>query len=191
MTNWLTILIVLTTLTSCQRAKDKGEELIDKSVDKAKETAKKAWKTGVDKTFDALTTTEKSSFTKVFKTGDSLNVEDIEGLWIDFPVSFYYCFLKYKADKDIILNYISAQPTKLPIISDETYYKTDTVGMFKNLRFIAKEHPEIKKQLDFFYEIKDKDNLEYYRCNKYPNAHYIIIDAETRTIYHHIESYWD
>lgn len=57
MTNWLTILIVLTTLTSCHRAKDKGEELIDKSVDKTKETVKKAWKTGVEKTFDALTTT--------------------------------------------------------------------------------------------------------------------------------------
>lgn len=179
------------TSVSCQEAKVQGEDLIDKSIDKTKEVTKESLKEGIDKTFGVLTSTKRSSFQSVFKTADSLNVKDIEGLWIDFPVSFYYCFLKYEADRETVLEYIASQPTRLPEISDQTWHTIDSGEMFSNLRFIEEKAPGIMAQLDFFMELKEKDGLEYFRCNRYPNAHYVAVDSNAGIIYHHFESYWD
>ena len=72
------ILIVLLIVISCQQVRDKGEELINKSVVKAKETASLAWEKGINIAFDTLVTSEKTSFEKIFKTADSLNIQEIE-----------------------------------------------------------------------------------------------------------------
>lgn len=51
--------------------------------------------------------------------------------------------------------------------------------------------PEFKKQISFFYKIENIENIEFYRCNKYPNANYIAVDIDNGIIYHLIEKYWD
>jgi len=134
---------------------------------------------------------EKTSFQKIFNTADSLKVKDINGLWVDLPYAFYYTFLKYTADKEIILDYISNYPTRLPDISDTQFYETDSIKLFENMELISTDYPEIRKQLDFFYEIENIGTLKYYQCAKYPNSHIIIYDSASGTIYHFFEKYWD
>jgi hypothetical protein len=139
-----------------------------------------------------MTSERKSSFRDAFGAeADSLNVKEIEGQWIDWPFGYYYCFLQYKADRSAVLNYIASIPTALPDISDASYTKTDTTHLYENLALIEKDHPDLKKNLLFFYAIKDKKHLEYYACSRYPNAHILVFDPKTGMIYHHFERYAD
>lgn len=185
------LLFLLTTVISCQRAKDKGYELVDKSISKIKNGAGSLVKSGVKKAIRALTITKKTTFQTVFGKKGSLNVQEIDGVWVDSPPSFYRCFLKYKANKRTILNFISHQPTRLPAMSDESYAKTDRKEIDTKLDFIEKEFTDVRAQLNFFYEIRQLNNLEYYTCHKYPNAHLIVFHPATGTIYHYSENYWD
>jgi hypothetical protein len=178
----------VTTLTSCQQAKDKGKELIVKSADKTKKELGNI----IGWAFDNVSNyskAKKTTFQDAFGKQDSLNIKDIDGLWVDFSFGFYSCFLKYKTDKKTILNFISNQYTGRPDISDQSYLTTDSTEINNSLRFIESEYPDIKKQLGFFYEIRQLDKLEYYKCSKYPNDHLIVFDPATETIYHHYENY--
>lgn len=175
-------------LPACQQAKKEGRELMDRSMHKAQ----KVWAKAVDKTFDSMISERKSSFREEFgAAADSLKVKEIAGQWIDFPFGYYYCFLQYKADKKAVLDYIAARPTSHPGISDVSYTETDTTHLYENLALIETNHPYLKKNLLFFYAIKDKKNLEYYACSRYPNAHILVFDPKTGVIYHHFERYAD
>lgn len=188
---WLIFLLALTVLLSCQRAKEKGREVVSKSVAKVKKTGERVFVSTVQGAYKALTVDKPTSFDETLGKRDSLNVEEKAGLRVDFPISFYSCFLQYRADKDTILNFIATQPTGLPAMSDTTFSRTDTTQLFKHLRFMETEYPDLMGKLGFFYEIRRKKNIAYYRCNRYPHAHLIAYDPSTKIIYHHIERYWD
>ncbi len=76
-------------------------------------------------------------------------------------------------------------------MSDTTFSRTDTTQLFKHLRFMETEYPDLMGKLGFFYEIRREKNIAYYRCNRYPHVHLIAYDPSTKIIYHHIERYWD
>jgi hypothetical protein len=188
MKNWLIKIFIVTALTSCQQAKDKGKELVEKSADKTKKELSNLLGWAFDNVCN-YSKSKKTTFQEAFGNQDSLKVKNIDGLWVDFSFGFYSCFLKYKADKMTILNFISNQYTSLPDISDQSYLKTDSTEINITLRFIESEYPDIKKKLGFFYEIRQLSKLEYYQCSKYPNDHLIVFDPATATIYHHYENY--
>ncbi len=191
MNKYLILIFSLIILNSCQKAKENGQELIVKSTDKVKSKGKVLWKSMFEKTISTLTTTREITFQEVFKKADSLNVKESNGILIESPGGFYSGFLKYQADDKAILNFIANQSTVIPDISNVTFSKIDSIELYEKLDFIEQKFPDIKKQLDFFYEIKEKQNLIFYKFNKYPNSNIIVVDASNGTLYHFYEKYWD
>jgi hypothetical protein len=173
-----------TGMVSCQRVKDKSNELVGKTKNKIGE----AWKKKVDETFDALTTSHQSSFGEVFGTTDTPKIEEIDGLWIDWPASFYYGFLKYKADKKQVLDFIIDQPTTKEDYSGNSWTENNGEDLLSNLHMIETDHPHLKKKLTFFYELRDLKGLAFYQCDRFPKTHYIAFDAKTGIVYHHFEN---
>lgn len=176
MKKWIVLLAWFLTFASCQRAKDTG---------------KKLWASLVGKIFTSATTTERTTFQEVFGKRDSLHVRESEGLRVEFAVGFYAYFLTYHADQDSVLHFLSSQHTKLPDISEPIAVQSDGFEMNKALKSIESKYPDVRKQLDFFYLARQKSNIEYYSCNKYPNAHHLAFDTATGLVFHHIENYWD
>ena len=188
MMKWLSVLIIFVLLASCQRAKDKGRDLLDASLAKAKKTGDNVLQSGVKAVMRGLTATQNSTFQDCFGKRDSLHVQEINGLRADIPPGFYQYFLTYKADKKVILNFIETLQTPHPAFSDKKCIRTDTTELNKRLAFFEKEFPDVSKQLNFFYKVRQCNVLECYRCNRYPFMHFIAFDKATGTIYHFLKS---
>ena len=185
------IFTFLIILCSCQRAKNKGKVLIEKSKTEIADVSKKAWKKSVNFAFNSFSSTQDVTLKDIYSDENIPEMEDIKSVQINFPPNFYSCYFKYKSDKTEMIKFISDLKTKQPDISDAEAEKTDGNEMKKNLEFIEREMPEFKKEISFFYEIENIENVEFYRCNKYPNANYLGVDIDNGIIYHLIEKYWD
>ncbi|MGJ8551314.1 hypothetical protein [Winogradskyella wichelsiae] len=185
------IITILIVFCSCQRAKDKGQELIEKSKSEIANVSKKAWKKSVNFAFNSFSSTEKVNLSDIYSDENIPEMDEMKSVQINFPPNFYSCYFKYKSDKTEILKFLSDLKTKQTEISDTETEKTDGSEMKKNLEFIESEMPEFKKEISFFYEIENIENIEFYRCNKYPNANYLAVDINNGIIYHLIEKYWD
>jgi hypothetical protein len=183
-----TILIVF---CSCQRAKNKEKELIEKSKTKITNVSKKAWKKSVNFAFKSFSSTEKVNLNDIYSDENIPEIDEIKSVQINFLPNFHSCYFKYKSDKSEMIDFLSDLKTKQSDISDTETEKTDGSELKKNLEFIEDEMPEFKKEISFFYEIENIKNIEFYRCNKYPNANYLAIDIDNGIIYHLIEKYWD
>ncbi|MEZ0482931.1 hypothetical protein [Fibrella aquatica] len=191
MRKWVTSLTLLIALTACQRAKDKGREVLDAAIAKAKKKGSETFQSGVEAVARELITTKTTSFQAWFEKRDSLHVQEIDGLMVDVPPSFRNCFLTYKADQRTILKFVEAIPTQLPDISDKIYIETDDTQMNKQLAFFETKFPAVKQQLAFFYKIRQCTGLAYYQCNRYPFSHLMAFDQKTGTVYHFSGQYWD
>jgi hypothetical protein len=185
------IFTILIVFCSCQRAKKKGKELIEKSKTEIADVSKKAWKKSVNFAFNSFSSTEKVNLSDIYSDDNIPETDEMKSVQINFPPNFYSCYFKYKSDKTEMLEFLSNLKTKHSDISDAETEKTNGSEMKKNLEFIEREMPEFKKEILFFYGIKNIENIEFYRCNKYPNANYLAIDIDNGIIYHLIEKYWD
>ena len=185
------LLITLVFFISCNKVKNKGNELIEKSKKKVSIVSKKAWEKSIKFAFNNLSTSENISLEKIYPDNKLPPIKMIESIKIKYPSNFYSCYFKYESKKDGILNFLSSLKTRLPKISDKKYIKIKKEVFLKKFDFIEKITPNVNNKIEFFKEIKNIKEMEYYRCNKYPNANYIAIDIKNGTIYHLIEKYWD
>lgn len=188
---WIALLLVVVALASCQRAKEKGREVLGASIEKAKKKGSSVLQSSVEGIASGLTKTQKFSFQACFGKRDSLHVQEIDGLLVDIPPGFYQRFLTYKADKNLILPFIETLPTQRPDYSSKSYAKTDSSEMSKHLGTIETKFPDVRKQLAFFYKVRQCHTLDYYRCDRFPFIHRLAFDRATGTIYHFSEEYWD
>ena len=148
----ITLLIVF---CSCQRAKDKGQELIEKSKSEIADVSKKAWKKSVNFAFNSFSSTEEVNLSDIYSDENIPEMDEMKSVQINFPPNFYSCYFKYESDKTEILEFLSDLKTKQSDISDIKTEKTDGSEMKKNLEFIEREMPEFKKEISFFYEIEN------------------------------------
>ncbi|SHJ26656.1 hypothetical protein SAMN04488096_1271 [Mesonia phycicola] len=185
------ILTILIIFCSCQRAKNKGKELIEKSKNEIADVSKKTWKKSVNFVFNSFSSTENVTLKDIYSDEIIPGMDEMKSVQINFPPNFYSCYFKYKTDKAGIIKFLSELKTKQPEISDAEIKKSDGNELKKNLEFIEREMPDFKKEISFFYNIENIEKIEFYRCNKYPNANYLAIDVDKGIIYHLIEKYWN
>lgn len=185
------LFLIVIALCSCQRTKNKGKELFEKSKTEIADVSKNAWKKSANLAFNSFSSTENVSLKDIYSDETILEMHEIKSLQINFLPNFYSCYFKYESDTTDILKFLSNLKTQQPDISDSTFVELDGTEMKDHLQFIESEMPKFKKEILFFYEIEDIQNLEFYRCNKFPNANYLAIDIDNGIIYHLIESYWE
>lgn len=183
--------MILILFCSCQRAKNKGKELIEKSKTEITDVSKKTWKKSINFAFNSFSTTEKVKLNDMYINENLPEIDEMKSIQINFPPNFYSCYFKYKSNKTKMLEFLSNLKTKRSDISDIKAKKTHGTEIKRNLEFIKLEMPEFKKEISFFYEIENIRNIEFYQCNKYPNANYLAIDIDSGIVYHLIEKYWD
>ena len=148
------ILTLLIVLCSCQRAKNKGKELIDKSKTEVADVSKKAWKKSVSFVFNSFSSAEKVNLSDIYFDENIPEIDKIESVQINFPPNFYSCYFKYKSNKKEVIEFLSDLKTKHSDISDTKTEKTDGNEMKKNLKFIERKMPEFKKEILFFMKLK-------------------------------------
>lgn len=180
-------LCLLLLVAGCQQVKDKSKELAGR----AKAKTQQVWEETVDKAFEGLTSGEKASFDSVFHTADSLHVQQLAGRRIDFPAGFYYIFLQYKADLPTIVSYIEQLPTTEETYSDNKMQKSDGQRLFDNMQLVENDYPDEAKELAFFFELRQRKDVQFYKCTRFPRAHSLAFDPKTGILYHHIENLAD
>ena len=200
------ILLFLLFLIACQKVTNKSKDVIDKTevvikensnriISKSKKEIKKGasntWEKSVKFSFNEFTTTENIRLSQVYLNENIPRIEELNGIKFIYPISFYSCYLSYKADKAEILNFLSNIKTRLPDISDQKYRETSGKEIKKNLEHIEEEFPDFKNKIIFFYELENSKDIQFYNCTKYPNANYLAIDNENGIIYHMIQKIWD
>lgn len=98
----ITILIVF---CSCQRANDKGQELIKKSKSEIANVSKKTWKKSVNFAFNSFSSTEKVNLSDIYSDENIPEMDEMKSVQINFPPNFYSCYFKYKSNKIKILKF--------------------------------------------------------------------------------------
>ncbi|MCA4782564.1 hypothetical protein IF125_09830 [Empedobacter stercoris] len=76
-------------------------------------------------------------------------------------------------------------------ISNKEILSTNNEMIVEKLNFIKIKFPEIYKQLVFFIDFDNKEELEYYSIGKYPYYNLIIYDKLNDYFYHFVENYQD
>lgn len=178
------ILLSQFTFYSCQDAKKKGNELI--------ETTQELLENQLNDLIESELDFHKTSFSNEFGKPKSFNLIEKQGLYFEMPFSFWYGFLKYEAEPQSVLNYISSLKTSEPEISDSMFLLTDTTIFFENIKSVKETYGEkLNHEFDFIEEVFLLDSIIVYECSRYPNKHQLIINQKTNLIYHHFEKYWD
>lgn len=178
-------------MCSCNRIQEKASEKWNEAKNETAEQKEKLLKKGFDAVFGEASS-KATTFREQFPNYPELKVEHLEGLWIDMPAGYYYCFLKYKTtDKKKLLQFLEQQPTKNTRISDSKCSETTSEKLNTNLQLLKTDYPDVYKQLSFFSDFPDKKGIVYYRCSRYPKSHVIAIDQTNGIVYHHFERYSD
>ncbi len=177
-------IILSLTLVSCNRAKQKGRKLIDRT--------QEVLENKIDELINENLEFHKTSFIKEFGEPNHFKINHQEGIWFDMPLGFYYGFLKYEANSDSIMNYISNIETNLPDISNTSFSPTDTNQISSNTKHLKDQYGQkLNGELDFFEDYKKLKSFKIYQCNRYPKSHILIVDEKSGIIYHHFEKIWD
>ena len=185
-------LILLFIIISCNKIQEKKDDLIESSKNKAKSIAIKIWVKSLKNTFEFLTITEEFKVTDYYKYPAEFKVQNIEGKKLNFPGSFNTYFFKYKySEREKILEFLLSQKTTHEELSDKSFFETNISENNYKLNFVEQNFPDNKKDILFFFEIKNIKNLNFYSCNRYPNQNLIAFDEENKIAYHLVDIYLD
>lgn len=179
------LLLLFVTLFACQRAKEKGEDILDGAQSKLRKEVNDWLNEGLS--------FRKTDFTSEFgEQTVGLKVVSLGGLWCEMPLGFYSGFLKYSADTHATLMYIAKIPTEKPNISDTAFYEVRISKIVEGIDQVKQIHGhDFQDAIQFFETFSVDDSTKVYQCNRYPNTHYLIFNQEADTIYHYFEKYWD
>lgn len=184
------LFVLLVFLFSCHRIRKKTSQTWKNVKSEMTDQKNKLLNKGFNAVFGDVST-RKTTFDEQFGNHPGFNVEQIEGIWIDLPAGYYYCFLKYKANKEKVFRFIESQPTKNESISSKEFREATNKRIKSNLELLEKDYPDAYKQISFFYGLTEREDILYYECSRYPKSHILVIDQKNGMIYHHFERYAD
>jgi len=186
---YIILIITILILSSCERIRNKTDKMIDKTKEVVSDKANSLTKKIIDEIREPII----SDFnlyekfpelkTEIYKVSDAV------GLKCEYLPSFYKYYFTYKGDRDEIFKFINNIKCEYSEIKPDSTIinikKIDFENQVKDLTEI-----EIKKA-EFFYDYKNQNNdqIEYYKCTKTPEKHFIIYDTKTGQIYHMIENF--
>lgn len=190
MKKYIAILSVLV-LASCTKVEEKINQSIDHATEtvkqKAQEKVKETMDQAVNETINSVTNSQDVTFQEVFPNAQTDIVSEFKGKKMKFPNGSPAYFLKYKADKAELFQFMAAQPTTDEAKSDKEAQKIDGQKFIDQLSFFEKFIPEGVLDTNFLSELKTDKSLEFYRLKRFPNKSTIIINPKTNVIYQFLE----
>lgn len=184
-------IVVGLSLLSCNKVEEQINQTIDTATETVKQKAQEKVKETIDKTIDetvnSVTSSEDVAISEVFPGFNNQLVSEYKGKKIKLPNGSTAYFLKYKAEKDGLLQEIEKQATTNEEKSDKKARKIDGQSFIDKLSFVEKFIPEGTFDTSFLDEIKSDKSVEFYKINRFPNKSTIIFNPKSNMIYQFVE----
>jgi hypothetical protein len=143
--------------------------------------------------FDFSTTQQEVSaddfFTRMMResTEKPNEIENFQGIEVD-TMSYKTYYLRYKADKEFILDLVASMPSS-PSSQLDSNTVCEEAWDFESEVFYSSEYNKVG-DIDFWNpnQIQEK---EYYSCLKVPFSHTMLFDKESKLVYHVVEELVD
>ena len=185
------VLLPFLILNSCSKIEETINEQIEKTTTSVKEKAQNAVKETLNETvsnsLNSLTNTENAQFSEVFPQGEATMISEFKGKKFTFPNGSPAYVFKYKADKELLIPYLEQQETTNEEKSDLVAKKVDGKTFIDKLSFIEEFLPANTMDMSFLEDLKNDENIEYYKLKRFPNSSTIIYNPKTQQIFQFIE----
>lgn len=175
-------------LVSC----NKIEETVNQTVTIAKEKAQQKANDTIQETVDAqlnkLVNAQTVEFDSVFPNQQNLTLEQVKGRKLSFPNGSPFYVFKYKtADKEALLKSLVEQPTTDESKSEKQFQKVDGSSIIEKMMFFEKFLPANTIETQFFEDLKNDQNIEFYKIKRFPNVSTVIYNPKTQMVYQFVE----
>lgn len=182
------IIAAFSFLVSCQKI----EEIINSSVDTAKEKAQQKANEMVQETvneqLNKLANAETVKFDSIFPNQNKLVIEEETGRKVALPGGSPFLVFKYKiTDKDLLLQTLVDQPSSDETKSSKEFTKVDGASIIQKITFFEKFLPPNTIDTSFLDDIKNDKNIEYYKVKRFPNNSTIIFNPKNNMVYQFVE----
>ena len=114
-------------------------------------------------------------------------ISDFKGKKFSFPNGSPAYVFKYKADKDLLIQYLEQQGTLDEEKSDKVAKKIDGKVFMDKLSFVEKFLPANTIDMSFLEDIKNDKSIEYYKLKRFPNSSTIIYNPKTQQVFQFVE----
>ncbi|MGC4128904.1 MAG: hypothetical protein QM564_04940 [Bergeyella sp.] len=183
--------IIAIALISCNKIEEKINETIDKTSETVKQKAKDKVKETIDSTIsesiNSVTNAENAVFTEVFPDEIPAFITEFKGKKVTLPNGSPVYVFKYKAEKDSLIFFLESQPASDESRSDKTARKIDGQSIIDKLSLVEKFIPQGTIDTSFLEEIKNDENIEFYRLKRIPNNSTVIYNPKNNQVFQFIE----
>lgn len=187
--NFTYFILIILLFSSCSQKEKSKDNLTQKTKNKISEVYRDIQKEGRERIFEYSTTVQSSKIEDIYGNDIGFEIKNQEGKRIEYIANFQQSFFKYIAKKEELFKFLDELKTTHPEISDKKFSISDARIIDEKLKFINSKTPNIYKELQFFTEFYQKEELQYFKINKYPYSNIIICDKNNDTIYHFVENY--
>lgn len=163
-------------LISCQKI----EETITK-------TAKEKTENLVKETIGSSVNIAPLDFQGVFSDNDSIQISKFKGKKINLPNGKSAYIFKYRVDKDLLFPFLEKQKTTNENRSDKSVKKINGKSIIKKMGFIENFIPENIINTNFINDIKNDENIEFYKLKRFPNSSTIIYNPKNKQVFQLVE----
>jgi len=188
MKNLIIFSLLLFCLSSCQKIEESITTVVSETKQKAQQKAKETVQETVNEQIGKLMNAENVQFEEVFPTQNNLTLENLAGKKVVLPNGTLFYVFKYKtSDKDLLLKTLVTQPTADEAKSEKEFQKVDGTAIVKKITFFEKFLPANSVDMSFLDDIKNDENIEYYKVKRFPNASTVIYNPKNEMVYQFVE----
>ncbi|WP_304344493.1 hypothetical protein [Chryseobacterium koreense] len=173
---------------SCNKIEESVSQTITSAKDKAQQKATEMVQETVNEQLNKVVNAEAVKFETVFPHSNGLLLENEVGKKVAFPNGTPFFIFKYKtSEKDLLLKTLVEQPTSDEARSKKDFEKINGANIVEKLTFFERFLPENTIDMSFLDDIKNDENIEYYKIKRFPNASTVIYNPKNGMVYQFVE----
>lgn len=175
-------------LVSCNKIEETVNQTVTIAKEKAQQKANETIQETVDAQLNKLVNAQTVEFDSVFPNQQNLTLEQVKGRKLSFPNGSLFYVFKYKtADKEALLKSLVEQPTTDESKSEKQFQKVDGSSIIEKMMFFEKFLPANTIETQFFEDLKNDQNIEFYKIKRFPNVSTVIYNPKTQMVYQFVE----
>lgn len=188
MKNILIAFSLLTAVISCKKIEETVNSTVTTAKEKAQQKAGEMVQETVNQQMNKLINAENVKFDSIFPHQSAMLTENETGRKIKMPNGSTVYVFKYKTTaKDSLLSTLVEQPTTDETKSAKEYSKIDGKAFVEKILFFEKFLPQNTIDSGFLQDLKNDDNIEYYRIKRFPNNSTLIYNPKNQMVYQFVE----
>ena len=173
---------------SCSKIEETVNETVNIAKEKAQQTAQETIQETVNQQLNKLVNAQTVEFDSVFPNQQNLVLEQVKGKKLSFPNGSPFYVFKFKtADKDSLLKTLVEQTTTDESKSEKQFQKVDGSTIIEKISYLEKFLPANTIETQFFDDLKNDKNIEFYKIKRFPNVSTVIYNPKSQMVYQFVE----